>query len=348
MPPGLWRIGLALSLFLAIHGRAIAAPAQKDNPKPNAAGRYLILDTLRESTMQKELKEAAAAGFRVVTGAAGHDALLLEKDPAGTKHEYLFSHSLIHAADKGKLRGYRVLTNTFGTGYGSLGAVLEKLAEGEPQSEYHIVHTELASSFQKDMNAWAAKGFRLLALSGSSDIYYYGLMERTSGSPASGPPDRYLLLASKKTGAMEKRLAETAAPGYRVVAAAGTDMQILVALEKIGPGDANPEYELLSSAYSSDLGEWIGNAGRDGSRLLPSSLCALERRSRLLERFGYETAAIMEKNPGGQVHQYKLLANRVDSTLRRELAEAANAGWTVSRLVISFEEQIVLLEKVVQ
>ncbi len=346
MPPRFCTIGLALSLILVIHGHAVTALAEEDNPKPDTTGRYLILDTVRVSTLQKELNQAAAAGFRVVAGDAGYNILVLEKDPAGTKHEYLFSDSLLHGVDNGELKGYRVLADTFGAGKYSLGAVLEKLAEGEPQSEYHILDTVRTSSFEKDMNAWAAKGFRLLALSGASGNY--GLMERTSGAPVSGPADRYVLLATSKVGTMEKELAQTVARGYRVVAATGAHKEMLVALEKIEPGDPKPEYRLLSAARSGTLEKEIGDASRDGYRLLPSTLCALQKSAGLLGSYGYETAAIMEMSPGGQVRQYKLLATKRVSTLQNELTEAAAAGWRVNRLFLSYEEQIVVLEKAVQ
>ena len=337
------RVGLALSLTLAIHSYPVVALAQDENREPDTTGRYLILDTVRVSTMRKELSAAAAAGFRVVTGDSGNNTLLLEKDPEGKKHEYLFTDSLPHSVEKGELKGYRVLAETFGIGSsGPTRAVFEKLAEGEPQSEYHVLHTLYTSNFEKDLNAWAAKGFRLLALSGSSGND--GLMERASGSPASGPADRYVLLATSKTGTMEKELAQTVARGYRVVAATGAHKEMLVALEKTAPSDAGPEYRLLSATQSGTLEKEIVEASGEGYRLLPSTLCALEKSAGMFGTWAYEIATIMEKIPGGQVPRYKLLATRRVPTLQKELTEAA-AGWTVSRLFLSYEEQIIVLEK---
>ncbi len=41
--------------------------------------RYLVLDTHRTKTLQRELDQASAAGYRVAYGNASHNILILEK-----------------------------------------------------------------------------------------------------------------------------------------------------------------------------------------------------------------------------------------------------------------------------
>ena len=75
------------------------------------------------------------------------------------------------------------------------------------------------------------------------------------------------------------------------------------------------------------------------------TLCALVKSAGLLGSYGYEVAAIMEKNPSSPPVEYKMLNTRRVPTLEKELAEAEGAGWSVNRLFLSFEEQVLILEK---
>lgn len=330
---------LTLSATLAL---LVPLPASSEDQKPTT-GRYLILDTVRVKTMQKELADSATAGFRVVSGDAGYNILVLEMDSSGKKHEYLFTDSLFRMVKEGQVKGYRVLPFTFGAGKYSLGAVLEKLPEGETQSEYHILDTMQTGNFQKDMNEWSGKGFHLVALSGAQRNY--GLMEKADGAPASGPTDRYVLLATNRTGTMEKELADAVVRGYRVVAATGARKEMLVALEKLASGDPKPEYRLLSTTRSGTLEREMIAASHEGYRLLPMTLCALEKSAGMLGSYGYEVTALMEKSPSSPPVEYKMLSTKRVPTLEKELTEAEAAGWSVNRLFLSYEEQVLILEK---
>jgi hypothetical protein len=97
-------VGITVSLLLAVHGSPPLARGGESDPEPGIVSRYLILDAVRSSTMQKELSEAAVAGLSVITGDAGYDILVLEKDPTGKKHEYLFTDSLLRMVEKGESR----------------------------------------------------------------------------------------------------------------------------------------------------------------------------------------------------------------------------------------------------
>ena len=334
--------GLAVSaafVFLA------PLPAQNPDSQstPAAAGKFRILDTVRAKTIQQELDTAAAEGFRVVSGDAGYKILLLEKDPAGTRAEYVFSDSVDRLVEKGQSQGYRILPFSFAAGLHSVGAVLEKLAAGEPQSEYHVLSTVQTRNFQKDMNEWSGKGFQLVAFSGSARNY--GLMEKPAGAAPAGPTDRYLLLATSRTGTLEKEITDAVAGGYRVLFATGAKKEILVVLEKLAPGEAAPRYRLVSTARSGTLEREIAAAGRDGYRLLPMTLCALAKSGGILGTIGYEIAAIMEKKPGSPSAQYKMLSTRRVPTLQKELAEMNLEGWSLTRLFLSYEEQILIFER---
>jgi hypothetical protein len=330
----------AFALPPVLAGRPPRSDDQQAKPA-TATGRYLILDTRQYKTMQKEIDEAAGAGFRVISGNAGYNILALERDPDGKKHQYLVTGSVHQMVKDGKIGGYRALPFTFAGGKYSLGAVLEKLSAGEPQPEYKVVWTARTSTLIKEMNEWAGKGFTLVALSSSGGNY--ALMERASGSPASGPADRYVLLATTLTSTLEKELADAVASGHRLAAVAEAGDELMVAMEKRAPGETAPAYRLITTTKTGTFEREILATVREGYHLLPASLCALEKTTIL--GTSYEVAAIMEKSPSPPSVQYKFLATKRVSTLQQELAEAAAAGWSINRLFLTYGEQMILLEK---
>lgn len=317
--------------------------AEGQNAKPETASeRYRILDTRQFKTMQKELDEAAGAGFRVISGNAGYNILALEKDPDGKKHQYLVTGSLGVMVKNGEVDGYRVLPFTFAGGrFYSLGAVLEKLSPGESQPEYQVLSTSRTSSLIKEINEWAGQGFSLVALSSSEGKY--ALMERMSGAPESGPTDRYVLLAATQTPTMEKELAAAVAGGNRLAVVAEAGDELMVAMEKRAPGETVPEYRLITTSKTGKFEREILAAVRDGYRLLPMALCAQEKVSLL--GASKVVAAIMEKGPSPPSVEYKFLATKRVGTLMGELAEAEANGWSMKRLFLTYSEQMILLEK---
>lgn len=342
------RSGILFCLIMAVFAvimllakRPLHSEGQNAKPE-TATERYLILTAGKFKALQQGLDDAANAGFRVISGNAGLKILALEKDPSGKKHEYLVTGSLDSMVKKGKVAGYRVLPFTFAGGdILEIGAVLEKLSLGEAQPEYKVLDTVRTSTLFKEMNQWAEKGFSLVALSAASGNY--GLMEKAAGSPASGPADRYVLLATKLTGTMKTELADAVASGHRLAVVAEAGNEMIVALEKRAPGEAAPDYRLITTTFTGKFEAEINAAVGEGYRLLPWGLCAQDRTSMLGNT--HEVVAFMEKRPNLLPIQHKILATKRVSTLRKELAEAVAAGWSLSRLFLTFDEQMIMLEK---
>jgi hypothetical protein len=330
---------LAVSSLLAL---LPAHASSQDKRAKTDAPRYMILDTRRFQTMQKEIDEAASAGYRLISGNAGHMILALEKDPDGKKRQYLVTGSIYQMAKEGKLEGYRVLPFAFSGGrWNNLGAVLEKLSPGEKQSEYRVVWTAKTSTFMKEIAEWAGKGFSLVAMSGVGGNF--ALMERAAGSPETGPADRYVVLATTMKGTMEKELADAVARGYRLAVVAEAGDEMIFALEKRAPGEAAPEYRLISSQFTGKFESKILAAVTDGYRLLPMSLSAQDRYA-VLGR-SYEMVAVTEKSPNQPPIEYKFLSTKRVATLQKELAKAAATGWSLNRLFLTYKDQMILLEK---
>lgn len=339
VPSGLAMTFLAVSSFLPL------LPTQangQDKKAKTGSQRYLILDTRQFKTMQKEIDEAAGAGYRLISGNAGHMILALEKDPEGKKRQYLVTGAIFQMAKEGKLEGYRVLPFAFSGGrWNSLGAVLEKVPPGEKQSEYKVVWTAKTSTFAKEIGECAEKGFSLVALSGVGGNF--ALMERAAGAPETGPTDRYLILATTMKGTMEKELADAVARGYKLANVSEAGDEMIFALEKRSPGEAAPEYRLITSTLTGRFERAIHEGIAEGYRLLPWTLSAQDRYG-VLGRT-YEMVAMLEKGQSQPPVQFKFLSTKRVATMQKELAEMEVAGWSMNRLYLTYKEQMILLEK---
>jgi hypothetical protein len=63
---------------------------EKHSTPPLSPEQYLVLATLRISTLRRELEEAAAMGYRVVAAASnGEHCIVMTKDPVDEKRDYL-------------------------------------------------------------------------------------------------------------------------------------------------------------------------------------------------------------------------------------------------------------------
>ena len=139
---------------------------------------YRILATTKTSTMEKEMNEAADAGFVFSNVMGGESAV----------------------------GGKEVLV-----------AMMKNLTTpGEGKRKYKLLATSKTSTMQKEMQQYADEGFEYLgqtvfqsALGGREVVV---LMER---DPArKGEPSSYRLLATTKTSTMEKELKEAGEQGY--------------------------------------------------------------------------------------------------------------------------------------
>lgn len=144
--------------------------------------RYLLLATERTGTMQQEINEAAARGFRVVAASPKESSevvILLEHTT--DKYDY----RLVAATRTGTLQreisdaaaaGYRIVPRAV-TGKGSEVIVLmEKGPEGPATTQYQVLATERTATLQKEINQASANGYSLVALAGRGE--YVAILER--------------------------------------------------------------------------------------------------------------------------------------------------------------------------
>ncbi len=312
------------------------------NDKPLAidtSQRYLVLDTIRVKTLQGELDQASAAGYRVAFGDASHNILILEKGL--DRYQYRVLQGLKDEFKTAVADAFCAVPNSFSSDYMKARAlIMEKPVGTSKIHDYLLLDTVRTKTLQKELNEGAMKGYELAAIStyGAKNV----LMEKTSPD---APPatDRYLLLATTRTSTMQKELNEAVARGYEVIAGSGGD-EVLIIMEKA----AKPsEYLLLATARTTTLEKEINEAAARGFRPLPRTLLGITRKHSMLgmNLTPDETVVIMEKVAQPEFFVYKIIGTSRVGTFKKELAEAAGEGFQMIGFTLTFTEQVGLLRR---
>lgn len=181
------KIGIFIMLFTALGVTALAQAPE--------VLQYKLLATTRTSTMQKEIDEAAAQGYRILVGA-----------PTS----------------------------------GSEMAVFMSM-DGTPKEPYayKLLATTRTGTMEKELNEAADSGYRLIPstmiakkqLLGGQEIVL--LMER---SPNVRVRYHYKLLATTRTSTMQKEVTEAKQAGYAIVGMVSRDEHIVV-MERASRGN---------------------------------------------------------------------------------------------------------------
>ena len=141
---------------------------------------YRVLATNKTSTMQKELAEAAAAGFRFGGTMGG--------STAGGGNEVV--------------------------------VIMVKAGGAAPRYEYRLLATSKTSTMQRELQDAAAAGFEYKGQSVFSSMFggqeVVVILERDRESTAR-PRWEYRLLATSKTSTMQRELSEAGAQGFDFV-----------------------------------------------------------------------------------------------------------------------------------
>ena len=163
-----------LSLLLLVLVPTASAQKLKIDPEQG----YLLLATTKTSTMQKELDEAAARGFRIVVGSptsSAEMALLLERT-ARPEDAYTYrllatnrTSTMQKELDEAALDGFRLLPRTMIAkermfGSPEIVVILERPPEVEKRYKYKLLATTLTSTLQKEVTQAKADGFVLVGM----------------------------------------------------------------------------------------------------------------------------------------------------------------------------------------
>lgn len=141
---------------------------------------YKVLATSKTSTMQKEMQEAGAAGYRFVAVMGGETAI----------------------------GGKEVVV------------LMEKRGDDATKYEYRLLATSKTSTLQRELQEAADAGWQAVGQTVFESLFggkeTAGILERNPESPH-GQRYEYKLIATSKTSTLEKELREAAAAGYEAV-----------------------------------------------------------------------------------------------------------------------------------
>jgi hypothetical protein len=142
---------------------------------------YRVIATSKTSTMEKELNEAAEAGFHFEavmggeTAFGGNEVVIVAARTAGVKGRYAYrllatsktstmQRELQSAADAGfEYRGQTVFETAFGGN--EVVCILERDGDAPRQgSDYKLVATSRTGTLQKELSQAGAAGYQILGL----------------------------------------------------------------------------------------------------------------------------------------------------------------------------------------
>jgi hypothetical protein len=158
-------------------------------------------------------------------------------------------------------------------------------------------------------------------------------------------PQEYRLLATNRTGTMEKELNEAAAEGFRFVGvmkgqtSAGGGEIVSILARDAGAARGRYEYRLLATTKTSTMQKELQEAGDMG----------FEYRGQTV---GGEVIVILERDRDAPIvkYEYKLLATTKTSTMQKELAETGSVGYefvgvTVAETAFGGPEVLTILRR---
>jgi hypothetical protein len=175
-----------ITLFFLL---ALTIPIQAQQLKIDRNQLYLLLASTATTTMQKELDEASAQGFRVVMGSpttAGEMTLFLERaaQPPDTFKYRLLATTLTSTMQKelndAGAEGFRLIPQVVMAKKQFLGSEIVSLLERTPgtdkQYEYKLLATNLTSTLEKEIAHAQSLGFVLVSM--ISRVEHIVVMER--------------------------------------------------------------------------------------------------------------------------------------------------------------------------
>jgi hypothetical protein len=196
---------------------AVSTLAQKLKIDPE--NRYLLLSTVKTSTMQKELDEASAQGFRIISAASS----------CGQSEMVLF---------------------------------LERVAQPPDTYKYRLLATTRTGTMEKELNDAAQEGFRLLprTITAKQGFLSNEIVSVLEQAPKSSKRYEYRLLATSRTSTLQKEVGQSESDGYVLVGLVGRGENMVIMEKEVelkqavapelqnAPKDSALQYLLTSAA----------------------------------------------------------------------------------------------------
>lgn len=148
---------------------------------------------------------------------------------------------------------------------GNLSAQSDK---DDGNQKYKLLATIKTSTMQKEIDEVAAQGYRILVGSPTSDAEMAVFLSREGTVDA---PYQYKLLATTRTGTMQKELNEAADGGYRLIPSTMIakkqlfgGVEIVMIMERSPKSRMQYEYKLLATTRTSTLQKEVTEAQAAG------------------------------------------------------------------------------------
>lgn len=159
---------------------------------------YVLLATTKTSTMQKELDQAAAVGYRIITGSptSGEEMMVVMErvtEPPAT-YQYLLlatskTSTMQRELDEAAGRGFRLLPQTmmkkenagFFRNNDEIIVILEKTPTAQKQFQYLLLATKKTSTLEKEILQASLDGYTLVGLARRGE--HLAIMEREAKPP---------------------------------------------------------------------------------------------------------------------------------------------------------------------
>jgi hypothetical protein len=143
------------------------------------------------------------------------------------------------------------------------------ICAAQDDQRYKLLATTKTSTMEKELNEAAAQGYHILVGSPTSGKEMAIFLER---APSRGEPYKYKLLATTRTGTMQKELNEATEGGYRLLPrtmigkaqAIIGGVEIVVVLERSPGAEKRYEYKLLATNLTSTLQKEVTEAQAAG------------------------------------------------------------------------------------
>ena len=185
------KLGTVLIILLLLAPLGAAQKRVKVDPE----AKYLLLSTNKTSTMQKELDEVAADGFRILASSSScgqmEMVVFLERSarPPDTYQYKLLAttrtSTMATELNEAAQEGFRLMPSTVVVKENFLTkeivAVLEKVPKSEKRYEYKLLATNQTSTLQKEVMQSEAEGFVLVGMVSRGENMV--IMEKVGGVP---------------------------------------------------------------------------------------------------------------------------------------------------------------------
>ena len=183
------------NFVLGVLATLLVAPgaARAANPDLDLSQRFLLLATTKTSTMQKELSEAAAVGYRVIGSSptAGNEmVVILEKvaTPPQTYEYQLLATSRTSTMQKelseAAAKGFRLMPKSIIAKQQMLAGIeivmlLEKAPASQQRYKYLLLATSRTSTMQKEMAQATDEGYEVVGMASRGE--HVVIMEKPEG-----------------------------------------------------------------------------------------------------------------------------------------------------------------------